>query len=107
MNILSGVSFDNSVNLGALINAAVLVIGFVVAFTRIGGRLDLLSLRVEGVEKAVTNTQAIDKRVITLEERVANQGTQITNIQSELMSLRKGEGFITGHRRGIDGEYDR
>ena len=119
-----GIVFDGSITLGALVNAAVLLIGFVVAFTRIGGRIDLLALRVQSLEKAVNNTEGIDKRLATIEERVTNHvnllvnfqadvssfrnhfNSELTNLRSDINNLRRGDGWITGPRRpGVDGEY--
>src|SRR4051812_43293248 len=99
-----GITFDGSITLGAIINAAALLVGFVVAFTRIGGRIDLLALRVEGLEKAISNTEGIDNRQATIEERVNNHVSLIVNTQNQLNDLRnevtrlrRGEGWVTSH----------
>lgn len=97
--------FDPTITLGAIINAAVLLVGFVVAFTRIGGRIDLLSLRLGAVEEAVKSARDTDSRIATVEERLTNHVTMLTTAQRDISDLRRGEGFIKGHRAGIDGEY--
>ena len=97
--------FDPSITLGALINAAVLLVGFVVAFTRIGGRIDLLALRLEAVEKSIEGKADFDKRLATVEERLTNHVAMLTLAQRDISDLRRGEGFITSNRRQIDGEY--
>lgn len=76
-----GLSFDGSINAGALLNAAVLLVGFVVAFTRLGGRIDILALRIEEVEKIITDNKTHDRRITTLEERVTNQASRIDEIR--------------------------
>ncbi len=43
-------TFDPTLSLGTLINAGVLLIGFVIAFARIGYRIDLLSQRLSAVK---------------------------------------------------------
>ena len=99
--------FDGTITLGALINAAVLFVGFVVAFTRIGGRIDLLAQRLKAVEEAVKESSDIDKRLATLEERVTNHVHMLTIAQADISDLRRGKGFITSHRQSVDGEYER
>lgn len=44
-------TFDPTITSGAVLNAIVLLVGFVVAFTRIGGRIDLLAQRLKAVEE--------------------------------------------------------
>jgi hypothetical protein len=98
-------TFDPSISTGAILNAIVLLVGFVVAFTRIGGRIDLLSMRMGSLEKAITASVDHDKRITILEERATNHGTMLSTAQREISDLRRGEGFITRHRQTIDGEY--
>lgn len=98
-------NFDPSITAGAILNAGVLLVGFVVAFTRIGGRIDLLSLRMAAVEDAVRASSDQDKRLATLEERLTNHVSMLTTAQRDISDLRRGKGFITSHRTSIDGEY--
>ena len=98
-------TFDPSITLGALLNAVALLVGFVVAFTRIGGRIDLLSQRMVAVEETVKGARTSDTRLVILEERVTNHGTTIATAQRDISDLRHGKGWITDHRKGIDGEY--
>lgn len=119
-----GIGFDGTITLGALLNAFVLLVGFVVAFTRIGGRIDLLSQRVGNLERAVTNSEGIDKQLATIQERVTNHVTllsqfqkdisdarnastkDIASLRSEINDLRRGTGWIQARpRTTVDGEY--
>lgn len=84
-------TFDPSISFGAILNAGVLLVGFVVAFTRVGGRIDLLAQRMESVEITLKDQKDYDKR--------------LTIVERDISDLRRGEGFITSHRRQIDGEY--
>jgi hypothetical protein len=97
--------FDATISMGSIVNAVALLVGFVVAFTRIGGRLDLLSMRLASVEDAIKKSSDQDKRITTLEERLTNQISMLTTVTRDLSSMRRGEGFITGHRQGTDGEH--
>jgi len=98
-------TFDPSITLGALLNAVALLIGFVGAFVRIGGRIDLLSQRLLAVENTLVDKRDHEKRLSIAEERLANHGSALATLQRELSSLRRGEGFIRGHRSDVDGEY--
>ena len=98
-------TFDPTISFGAILNAAALLIGFVVAFTRIGGRLDLLALRLGAVEEAVKGSRTIENRTGILEERVTNHATIIATAQRDISDLRHGNGFITRERSSIIGEY--
>jgi hypothetical protein len=99
------VTFNPEITYGAILNAVVLLIGFVGAFTRIGGRIDLLAQRLEAVEKKIDTAADHDKRVSILEERVTNHVKMLTTAQRDISDMRRGEGFITGYRKGVDGEY--
>jgi hypothetical protein len=98
-------TFDPSITLGAMLNAVVLLIGFVVAFTRIGGRIDLLSVRMGAVEEAIKLARSNDSRLATIEERLTNHSAMLTTVQRDVSDLRHGAGWITSHRTSIDGEY--
>lgn len=111
-------SFDPTITFGAVLNAAVLLVGFVVAFTRIGGRLDLLNQRLDSTEKVTTRrlenieeslltTAEDNRRLATLEERLTNHVKMLTIAQRDISDLRRGDGFIRASRQqgGVDGEY--
>jgi hypothetical protein len=98
-------TFDPSITMGAILNAGVLLVGFVVAFTRIGGRLDMLSQRIEAMEEAVRDHRDFDRRLTTTEERLTNHVRMLTAAQQDIADMRRGQGFIKGHRKSIDGEY--
>lgn len=99
-------TFDGTITLGALLNAAVLIIGFTIAFTRIGGRIDLLAQRVTSVEEVLTRQRDVSERLAVIETRQATHGTLIANAQTEIQDIRRGRGFIRDRASGgIDGEY--
>lgn len=99
-------TFDGTITLGALLNAAVLIIGFTIAFTRIGGRIDLLAQRVNVIEDMLKSQRDVSERLAIIETRQATHGTLIANVQTELQDVRRGRGFIRDRAAGgIDGEY--
>lgn len=98
-------TFDPTITSGAVLNALVLLVGFVVAFTRIGGRIDLLAQRLKAVEDAIKEHSNNNTRISILEERVTNHGKMIAASQQDISDLRRGSGFIAGPRQGVDGAY--
>jgi hypothetical protein len=98
-------TFDPTLTFGAVLNAVVLLIGFVGAFYRIGGRIDLLAQRMESVERSLENHADADRRLTTLEERLTNHVQMLTIAQRDISDLRRGAGWITAHRKSVDGEY--
>jgi hypothetical protein len=98
-------TLDPTITFGALLNAGVLLIGFVGAFVRIGGRIDLLSQRLASVEAAVKAASDVDKRLTTTEERLSNHVKMLGVAQRDISDMRRGKGFITGDRASVDGEY--
>lgn len=98
-------TFDPTISWGAILNALVLLAGFIAAFTRIGGRIDLLALRLKAVEDAIKEQSNNNTRISILEERVTNHGKMIATNQAIIEDLRKGNGFVTGPRQGVDGAY--
>ena len=98
-------TFDPTISWGAILNASVLFVGFVIAFTRIGGRIDLLALRLKAVEDAINEQSNNNTRISILEERVTNHGRMIATNQNVIEDLRHGQGFVTGQRHSVDGEY--
>ena len=105
-------TFDPSITLGALLNAGVLLVGFVVAFTRIGGRIDLVDQSVESIketlsiiQRTIADIAAHDKRIAIVEERLNNHAQMIAAHTSDISGLRRGEGYVQSRRKSVDGEY--
>jgi hypothetical protein len=98
-------TFDPTITGGSILQALVLLVGFAVAFTKIGGRIDLLAQRLKTVEEAIKKLSDNDTRVAILEERVTNHGKMIATNQLIIEDLRRGKGFIAGNRQSVDGGY--
>ena len=98
-------TFDPTITWGAILNAVVLLAGFIAAFTRIGGRIDLLAQRLKAVEDAIKEQSNNNTRIAILEERVTNHGKMIATNQTVIEDLRHGKGFVTGPRQSVDGAY--
>lgn len=101
-----GMTFDPTITSGALMNALVLLIGFAIAFTKIGGRIDLLTQRLTAVEDALKAARDINERIAVIETRQGTHGQMIATCQVNIEELRHGRGFIQGRASsGIDGAY--
>src|SRR3954465_11501719 len=106
-------TFDSTITMGSVLNPLVLLTGFAIAFTRIGGRIDLVQQtlkshleRLQELEAAVKQIAANDVRVATMEERLNNHVKMLVTAQGDIADLRHGNGFITSHnqRHSIDGQ---
>lgn len=97
--------FDPTITFGAILNASVLFIGFIVAFTRIGGRIDLLTQRLIAVEENLRNSRDVSERLAVIETRQGTHGQMIVNMQNDYADLKKGRGFVQDRSGGLNGEY--
>lgn len=86
-------NLDPTITFGAILNAAVLLVGFIVAFTRIGGRIDLLTQRIGAVETSIAHNQNVSERLAIIETRQATHGQMISGAQDDIRELKHGEGF--------------
>lgn len=112
-------TFDPSINAGNLITivfgAIVWVVTLAVAWTKFGGRMDMLEFRVKMVEDALDKIAQVlekfsanEKDMALLKQEVAALRVDYTTLHSTVEGLRKGEGFIQSPRRSnVDGEYTR
>lgn len=110
-------TIDTTLNLGNILTALLAIIAFAVAFTRLGGRVDLLktevsgsinllSQRMQGVEDRLKGQGDITTRVAVIETRQAADSKLIAHLAGELSDLRHGRGFVQDRSAGgIDGEY--
>lgn len=99
-------TIDTTINLGNLLTALLAIVAFVISFTKMGGRIDLLSQRVKAMEDAIKGHGDIGTRVAVMEARQATNSDQIATLQKDMHDLRHGRGFVA-HRShgGVDGEY--
>lgn len=104
---------DMSLNLGNILTAIIAIIAFAVAFTQLGGRVDLLKTdmagridmlgqRVGAVEETLKGQGNVTTRVAVLETQNAANAKLIANLSDEMADLRRGRGFVQPR---VDGEY--
>lgn len=93
-------TLDPTITFGALLNAIVFIVGFTVAFTKIGGRIDLLAQRLGAVEATLLHQRDVAERLGIIEARQSSQGQTLAATQTEIADLRRGRGFIRGEANG-------
>lgn len=110
-----GVAFDFTINLTTIIGVIVWLVTLAVAWTKFGGRMDMLELRVSNVEKALDKIATAiglfgsnEKSLIVMQEQITTIQRDLSTLHETVERLRVGEGFIAGPRRGnVQGEYSR
>lgn len=104
---------DLSINLTTIVGIIVWLVTLAIAWTKFGGRIDMLELRVSNIEKAmekIANSletfQNNEKMLLLMEQQVATVQKQHAALNETVEMLRRGEGWITGPRRhSVEGEY--
>lgn len=105
MSESAGFSLSNPAILFGLFNLAAYVVTIAIAFTKLGGRQDVMSARLKNIETDMHDLKTTDRRLSVIEERQTNHARMQTQLMDEIQHLRKGEGFIQSRRSSVDGEY--
>ena len=112
-------TFDATISAGNLITilfgAIIWVITLAVAWTKFGGRMDILEFRIDLVEKTLIRIADVlekfnlnEREVALLKQEVSALQVDYSVLHATVEGLRKGEGFIQAPRRtNVDGEYSR
>lgn len=98
-------SFDPTVTLGALLNLGGIVSVGLIYLIRMEGKMNVFAVRIGKLEETVSALVKTDVRLATIEERLKNHVAMLTTVQRDVSDLRRGDGWITKPRGGIDGEY--
>jgi len=97
-------NFDPTITIGAVL-IVISQVGTMFWFAaRMDKRIDLLAVHVDNLGKRVDAQAETIKEYTRIGERFAVLEGRMAVIQQEISDLRRGEGFIRGHR-GVDGEY--
>lgn len=97
--------FDTTVNLVSVLNLVGMLVFALVYLIRMEGKLNIFALRIGKLEDSVTALIKTDKRLAVIEERLTNHVAMLTTAQRDISDLRRGNGWITRPREGLDGEY--
>ena len=108
-----GIVFDGTINLGNILTivfgGAIWMITLAVAWTKFGGRMDMLEFRVDLLEKTLEGIKSILEKFVAQETELklikaaqVAQQLEIANLQRTIEGLRRGKGFINdGTRNGL------
>lgn len=112
-------TFDATISAGNIITilfgVVIWIITLAVAWTKFGGRMDILEFRVKLVEDTLERIALVlekfttnEKEVALLKQEVAALQVDFSTLHMTVEGLRKGEGYIQNPRRAnLDGEYKR
>lgn len=110
-----GIVIDTTINLPFLLTAIMVLGGIFIAWTRFGGRIDIIELRVSHMEKTLETIaktlelfQSNEKTLMAIQLQLASMQRDHSILNETVEQLRRGDGWITGQRRGnLEGEYKR
>ncbi len=96
---------DWSISVGSLIQVVAFLGGGLFAFAALKTSVGQLQRDVGGVQEEIKEMGKILTKMAVAETRLDNADRRLTNVESDLRDLRRGEGFIRGHRNSVEGEY--
>jgi hypothetical protein len=102
---MHGMTFEPTLTFGALLQFCGIVGVGLIYMIRMEGKLGMVVLRITRLEETVANLTRIDSRLATIEERLTNHVGMLTTAQRDISDLRRGNGWITRDRSGVEGEY--
>lgn len=107
-------TFDPTINAGNVIVLALAVLGFIGAWYKFGGRIDMLEYKVGAVEttlqaigKTLEKIAETDKKIALIDQRQLELERSQATTLGIVEGLRKGEGYIQARRANVDGEYSK
>ena len=105
------VTFDATINLGNIITIGLGLVTLAVAWTKLGGRLDMLEYRVEAIENtlkliatAIEKFSNNERLLALIEQRLETTEQHYISLQETVDRLRRGQGWEQD-RTAVDGEY--
>ncbi|MDB5733239.1 MAG: hypothetical protein JWQ03_3134 [Variovorax sp.] len=107
-------TFDPTINAGNVLVLGLAILGFIGAWYKFGGRIDMLEYKVDLVEKTllvISDTlkkiAESEKKMAVMDERqLALERGQAASLDA-IEGLRRGEGYIQFRRSNLDGEYSK
>lgn len=110
--------FEGTISAGNVITiisfAIIWGITLAMSWTKLGGRIDLIEMRLDNSNATMKAVSDILIKFQTNETEIALMKQEIVSLQinhstlhKTVEELRRGEGFIQGRRSGIDGEHNR
>lgn len=95
---------DWTISIGAILQVASIIIGGLLALAALRASVSELQKDVSAMQTELKKMGDILTSLAVTETRIDNMDTRVSVLERDARDLRRGEGFIRGHR-GIDGEY--
>ncbi len=102
---MSGLALDLTITIGNVIEISVIAGGGLLALSNLNTRFKLFHADLAGVKVDLTDMKSEIKKVNEVLARANEADRRIGRLEDDFRDLRKGEGWITGTRHGVNGEY--
>jgi hypothetical protein len=96
---------DYTITIGNIIEIGSIVGGGLAVFLTLKNNVATLKEDVLAMQDEVKELGKLLISVARFDEKLSNRDRRVTAHGREIEDLRRGNGFITGHRERIDGEY--
>jgi hypothetical protein len=112
-------NIDTTVNIWNILmvffGAVVWIVTIAIAWTKFGGRMDMLEFRTKLIEDTLVRITSVlekfssnEKDVVLMKSEVVALQTAYVSLNSTVEDLRRGRGWIQSDiRSGVDGQYSR
>lgn len=97
-------AIDWTISIGSLIQVVVILLGGVSVLVTLRNTVAGLKTDVADIQKELQKMGDILTKMAVAETRLDNQDTRLGRVEHDIRDLRRGVGFVKGHR-GVDGEY--
>jgi len=97
-------AIDWTISIGSLIQIVVILAGGFAVLVTLRNTVDGLKTDVSTIQEELRKMGDILTKMAVAETRLDNTDTRLSRVESDLRDLRRGVGFVRGHR-GADGEY--
>jgi hypothetical protein len=102
---MNGITLDLTFNIGTIIQIGVIAGGGLLALSKFSTKFALFHADLSSVKLDLTDMKSEIKKVNEVLARANEADRRIGRLEDDFRELRKGEGWITGHRSGLNGEY--
>lgn len=96
---------DPTISAGNLIQVAAMLGGGLVVLVTLRSTVARLQTDVGSVQAEVKKMGDILVKMAVAENRLDNTDKRLTIVEEDIRDLRRGKGFIRGHRDSVEGEY--
>lgn len=95
---------DWTISVGNIIQIAAILGGGLLVLVTLKNTVSILQRDVASIQTEIKKMGDILTKMAVAETRLDNTDTRLTNVERDIRDLRRGDGWIHGHR-GVDGEY--